>query len=154
MIDQYVTDNLPTIIGPLKAWPTMPAEAYVGLPGEVVRTLEPHTESDPVALLLQFLASFGSAVGRGPHYLVEGDRHFTILDPFWLERRPNLERARQPGEFARSLRLADGEWESTRVKTGLSSGEGLISEVRDPVEERGQGHRPRRGGQAAARPRS
>jgi hypothetical protein len=30
---------------------------------------------------------------------------------------------------------ADGEWESTRVKTGLSSGEGLINEVRDPVKD-------------------
>ena len=77
MIDQYVTDNLPTI---KEAWPTMPAEAYVGLSGEVVRTLEPHTESDPVALLLQFLAFFGNAVGRGPHFQVEGDQHFTLLD--------------------------------------------------------------------------
>ena len=80
MIDQYVADNFPTIIAPLKAWPILSADAYVGLSGEVVRTLEPHTESDPVALLLQFLASFGSAVGRGPHYLVEGDQHFTILN--------------------------------------------------------------------------
>ena len=130
MIDQYVTDNLPTI---KEAWPTMPAEAYVGLPGEVVRTLEPHTESDPVALLLQFLASFGSAVGRGPHYLVEGDRHFTILNAVLAGETAKSRKGTSAGRIRQIFRLADGEWEPTRVKTGLSSGEGLISEVRDPV---------------------
>ena len=62
MIDQYVTDNFPTI----KAWPIMPADAYIGLSGEVVRTIEPHTEADPAALLLQFLTFFGNAAGHGP----------------------------------------------------------------------------------------
>jgi hypothetical protein len=38
MIDQYVTDNLPTIKASSEAWPTMPVEAYVGLSDEVVRT--------------------------------------------------------------------------------------------------------------------
>ena len=80
MSDQYVTDNFPTINAPLKAWPIMPADAYIGLSGEVVRTVEPHTESDPAALLLQFLAFFGNAIGRGPHFKVEGDLHFTALD--------------------------------------------------------------------------
>jgi hypothetical protein len=67
MIDQYVTDHFPTAIAPKEAWPTMPADAYMGLPGEVMRTIEPHAESDLVAHLLQSLASFGSAVGRGPY---------------------------------------------------------------------------------------
>jgi hypothetical protein len=44
MSNQNVTDNFPTIKAPLKAWPIMPAAAYMALPGEVVRTIEPHTE--------------------------------------------------------------------------------------------------------------
>ena len=134
MIDQYVTDNLPTIIAPLKAWPVMPADAYIGLSGEVVRTLEPHTESDPVALLLQFLASFGNAVGRGPHYMVEGDRHFAVLDLVLVGATAKSRKGTSSGQIRQIFKAADSEWESTRVKTGLSSGEGLISEVRDPVE--------------------
>jgi hypothetical protein len=35
--------------------------AYYGLAGQVVEVLGPHTEADPVALLLDFLCSFGSA---------------------------------------------------------------------------------------------
>ena len=37
MLDQYVTENFPTKIAPLQAWPIMLADAYVGLSGEVVR---------------------------------------------------------------------------------------------------------------------
>ena len=111
----------------------MSAEAYVGLPGEVVRTIEPHTESDSAALLLQFLTSFGNAVGRGPHYMVEGDQHFTVLNVVLVGATAKSRKGTSSGRIREIFRLADGEWEPTRVKTGLSSGEGLISEVRDPV---------------------
>ena len=60
-------------------WPVLGAAAYHGLAGEVVTTLSPQTEADPVALLLQYLAYFGNAVGRGPHYQVENDRHYANL---------------------------------------------------------------------------
>jgi hypothetical protein len=57
------------------AWPVIHEAAYYGLAGEIVRSIEPHSEADPVAILLQFLAAFGNAVGISPHYQVEGDKH-------------------------------------------------------------------------------
>src|SRR5262249_45663977 len=60
-------------------WPELGAAAYHGLAGEVVRAVGPETEADPVAVLAQLLAAFGSAVGRGPYYQVEGDRHHANL---------------------------------------------------------------------------
>lgn len=67
-------------VASVASWPAPIAEAaYHGLAGEVVRTIEPHTEADPVALLVQFLAAFGSCLGRGPHYQVEGDAHHANL---------------------------------------------------------------------------
>jgi hypothetical protein len=134
MIDQYAADNFPTIKAPFKAWPIVPVEAYVGLSGEVVRTIEPHSEADPAALLLQFLTFFGNAVGRGPHYEVEGDRHFTVLDIVLVGATAKSRKGTSVGRIRQVFRAADGEWESARVKTGLSSGEGLINEVRDPVK--------------------
>jgi hypothetical protein len=130
MIDQYVAHNFPTI----KAWPMMPADAYIGLSGKVVRTIEPHTEADPAALLLQFLTFFGNAVGRVPHFQVEGDRHFTVLDIVLVGATAKSRKGTSAGRIRQVFRAADGEWESARVKTGLSSGEGLINEVRDPVK--------------------
>jgi hypothetical protein len=60
-------------------WPVMADAAYHGLAGEVVKTIEPHSEADPVALLLQVLVLAGSVIGRLPHYQVESDRHHANL---------------------------------------------------------------------------
>jgi hypothetical protein len=31
------------------SWPVLAEEAYHGLPGDIVRSIEPHSEADPVA---------------------------------------------------------------------------------------------------------
>jgi hypothetical protein len=39
--------------------------------------IEPHSEADPVALLVQFLLGFGAALGRAAHFLAaESDTHY------------------------------------------------------------------------------
>jgi hypothetical protein len=50
-------------------------EAFYGLAGDVVRAIEPTTESDPVAILMHFLTYFGSCAGLQPHFLVEDTQH-------------------------------------------------------------------------------
>ena len=47
---------------PEPAWPTMGDDAYHGLAGEVVRAIAPHTESDPVAILIQLPSATSSAI--------------------------------------------------------------------------------------------
>jgi hypothetical protein len=59
----------------VRRFPFMPPEAFTGLAGEIVRLIEPHTESDPAGLLLSAHAFFGNCVGRGPHYVVESTKH-------------------------------------------------------------------------------
>src|SRR3984957_15583883 len=49
--------------------------ALYGLAGEAVRTLAPHTEAQPEAILLQLLAAFGNILGPGPHCMVGATRH-------------------------------------------------------------------------------
>jgi hypothetical protein len=54
------------------SWPDPIGEAaFHGIAGDVVRTFEPHTESDSAAILLQFAAAFGNAAGRDSFYRVE-----------------------------------------------------------------------------------
>src|SRR5258707_14539636 len=48
--------------------------ARCGCGDEVFAVSDPDSEADPVAILLQYLACFGNAVGHGPFYLIEGDR--------------------------------------------------------------------------------
>jgi hypothetical protein len=55
----------------VREFPVMAEEAFAGLPGEIVRAVAPHTESDPVGLLLSAHTFFGNCIGRGPHYKVE-----------------------------------------------------------------------------------
>lgn len=61
---------------PAAAWPKPPAPiAFHGLAGDFVRVVEPHSEADRVALLVQTLAFFGNVIGREPYFPVEADRH-------------------------------------------------------------------------------
>jgi hypothetical protein len=119
----------------------MASNAYFGLAGEVVGTIEPHTESDPIAILLQYLTFFGNAVGRGPHFRIEGDQHFTVLNAVLVGETAKSRKGTSTGRVREIFKVADDEWESQRIKSGLSSGEGLINEVRNPVEQEGKNGR-------------
>jgi hypothetical protein len=46
------------------AWPVLDEAAYHGIAGDIVRTILPHTEADPVALLLQTLAMAGNVTTK------------------------------------------------------------------------------------------
>jgi hypothetical protein len=112
--------------------PDPPNEAvYYGLAGEFVSAVEPYTEADPVALLVQLLAAFGCAAGKGIYRTVERDRHhlnvFVILVG-------DTAKARKGSAWSwpkHLLERADPDFIQQRYAGGLSSGEGLIWAVRD-----------------------
>jgi hypothetical protein len=56
-------------------WPVLPKAALYGLAGDVVRAIEPHSEADPAAILIQTLVAVGNMIGPGPHCTVEATRH-------------------------------------------------------------------------------
>src|SRR5262249_28195723 len=61
---------------PPPGWPEPPSDdAFQGLMGQLVRMIEPQSESDAVGLLVQGLVAFGNVIGRGPHFMAEADRH-------------------------------------------------------------------------------
>ena len=47
--------------------PILSEAALYDVAGSAMRTLAPHTEAHPAAILLQLLAAFGNAVGPAPH---------------------------------------------------------------------------------------
>ena len=115
-------------------WPLLDDAALYGVLGEIVRTLEPETEADPFGILLSLLVVFGNAVGRGPHFPIEGDHHHTNMFAVMVG---DSSRGRKGTSLGRTLSLfnsADLDWLRDCHTTGLSSGEGLIFAVRDPVE--------------------
>jgi hypothetical protein len=118
-------------------WPEpVSPEAVYGLAGDVVRTITPHSEADPAALLVQFIVCFGSIVGSGPHFVAEADRHPCNLSAVIVGQTSKGRKGTALGQVKRVAGPVDEEWSNTRVLSGLSSGEGLIWAVRDPIQER------------------
>ena len=113
-------------------WPVLGAAAYHGLSGKVVTTLSPHTESDPVALLVQFLVSFGNMVGRQPYYQVEGAKHFPNLYVLLAGPTAKGRKGTAAQHVRRIIELADPSWAENNVASGISSGEGILHAIRDP----------------------
>ncbi len=115
-------------------WPTLRPEALHGPAGEATQLISPHTEADDAAILFQTLAAFGVAVGRGPHYLVESDRHHANL---FIAIVGNTAKGRKGTSWGRVRRLFEIAEPTLgdRLESGLSSGEGLIWAVRDSSED-------------------
>lgn len=126
------------------AWPELAPAAYVGLPGELVRIVGPHTEGDPAALIFTALAMFGNAIGRGPGFLVGADEHHTNLFGLLVGSTSTGRKGTVQSESDRVMAGADPDWARDCRVSGLSSGEGLIHAVRDaleaeePIKEKGR----------------
>ncbi len=135
--ESTVTTPNPQVSAPREAaWPTMDDSAYHGLPGDVVRAIGPHTEADPAAILIQFLAAFGNAIGRGPYYQVEGDYHRANLFAVLVGETAKGRKGTSWGRVRQVFDRVERPWTERCVHSGLSSGEGVIWAVRDPIIER------------------
>lgn len=119
--DVFVDDPEPT-----DEFPTLEPAAYHGVAGEILRTLEPHTEADSASLLLTFLSAFGVAVGRSPHFVVEGTKHHGNIFVAVVGQSSRARKGTSLGRI-RELMAECG----LRPASGLASGEGLIFNVRD-----------------------
>ncbi len=127
---QSSTEANPTDPAP---WPApLAKEAYHGIIGEIVDLIEPQTEADPAAILLQTLVAFGATVGRGPHVKVEGDEHHAALYAVIVG---ESSKARKGTSWGRVRQILSGTNDWPRAVEGLSSGEGLKYHVRDEREE-------------------
>jgi Protein of unknown function (DUF3987) len=114
-------------------WPILNRAAYHGLAGHVVATILPHTESDPVALLLQYLVSFGNVVGRQPYYLIEGAEHYPTLYALLAGPTAKARKGTSAQHIRRVIAIADPDWARNNVASGISSGEGILHAIHDPI---------------------
>ncbi len=125
-------------------WPELAPEALHGLAGRIVRACDNYTEADPCAVLLHLLAGFGNAVGPGPHARVGADLHPARLNVLLTGTTARGRKGTAWGVPRALLERTDAPWTTARVRSGLSTGEGLIFHVRDareeqqPVKERGR----------------
>ena len=113
-------------------WPTpMRQEAYYGLAGEFVSLTLPHTEGDPVALLTQFLISFGNIIGRSAYFQVEETYHYSRDNVVIVGDSAKSRKGTSKDHVDKRFEIADPQWFKECMVSGLGSGEALIYQVRD-----------------------
>lgn len=113
-------------------WPVLANEAMYGLAGEVVERISPHTEADPVALLIQILVAYGNVITRQPHCRAEADDHYLNEFAVLVGLTSKGRKGSSSGHIEKLFARIDPVWTQHCIQWGLSSGEGLIWAVRDP----------------------
>lgn len=116
-------------------WPQLDPRAIRGVIGDFIRTVEPHTEADPAAILVQALIAFGSILKRSSYFTVEADRHYMNLFAVMVGDTSKGRKGTSGSYVRRMFAAVDPDWTNTHILSGLSSGEGVIWAVRDPIEK-------------------
>jgi hypothetical protein len=111
-------------------WPTLSANAYHGLFGEMLKAVTPETEADPSGILLGWLTCFGNIIGRGAWFPVGPRHHYANLSVGIVGRSSD---AKGDGWSVAlcPFQQADPVWASACVANGVGSGEGLIERIAD-----------------------
>ncbi len=136
MEKEYPVLRLPKQVGP--AWDD---SILYGDAGRLIRKAAQYSEAHPAGMLVDFLVSFGSIIGRGPYFNVSATKHFTNE---FMARVGDSSKARKGtgrDSIDQILKLVDPKWFSDRVESGFGSGEAIIDRVRDDVVETKLNHR-------------
>jgi hypothetical protein len=116
-----------------RLFPKLSGDAFYGMLGDITKHIEPITEADPAAVLVQLMVSFGNIVGRTPFYPVEAEEHHANLFACLVGRSAKGRKGTSLNHTLQLFKAVDPEWSADHVASGLSSGEGLIWAVRDPI---------------------
>ena len=84
-------------------------------------------------LLAQFHVAFGNVIGRTAHFIAEADTHYCNLFISLVGTTSKGRKGTSWGQVRHVLNTVDPKWCEERIMGGLSSGEGLIWAVRNPI---------------------
>lgn len=115
-------------------WPrAMGPQARPGLVGEILDAVEPITEADPNAVLVQLLAALGNLLGNAPHLLIGEKRHALRLWPLVVGSTSSGKKGTAASVVFSLLDAVDPQWQACR-RAGIASGEAIVHHVRDDTE--------------------
>ncbi len=120
----------------IRRWPVLPEAALSGPAGDLVRLACQDSEADPAAVLVTFLSRFGIEVGPSPHILVGDAKHpprlFAVVVGASSKARKGT--SGQPVQRVFTFDAQAPHLPAHNSPGPLSSGEGLVWKVRDPIE--------------------
>ena len=118
--------------------PELAVPAFYGIAGRIVNSLAPHTEADPAAILLQFLAAFGNLVGPASHCRVGATRHGLNLFVVLVGESSKARKGTSWRQISSLLAEADPLWSASRITTARPTPGAILHALRDqlPVTDR------------------
>lgn len=126
-------EEKPTFATDVAPWPRPMGEAaFYGLPGRFVRMVEPHTEADRNWLLLVFLVYAGNVLGRN-RFFAAGGLHYMRIFAVGVGPTATGRKGSANGPVEDFFKVGPMAPELGHLLTGVSSGEGLIWEIRDAI---------------------
>ncbi len=127
--DQGIGDAIP--------WPSpLAPEAYHGLADDLVQAVDPYTEADKAAILTSFLSTVGNVVGGGPHFMAGEDKHQLKIYVVLVGESSKGRKGSSKAPIIAIIRRVDELYARTKIiNGGLSTGEGIIWQIRDPITQ-------------------
>ena len=116
---------------PTSGKPNLSEDALYGLPGDIVKTVDQYTEADPAAVLVTLLVMYGNVTGRNAYFKVEETLHYTNLFTALSGPSSTGRKGQSQSTLKRIYKAVDEQWVTSRMVSGLSSGEGIIHKIRD-----------------------
>jgi hypothetical protein len=99
-------------------WPILAEDALQGLAGNCVRAIDPHTEADPAAVLMNMLIGYGNLIHQGAYVPVGPTRHYLRVYAV-LVGRSSKARKGSSGAYPQALlRKVDESWANRRIIRG------------------------------------
>ncbi len=111
--------------------PALADPALYGLAGLAVCSFAAHTEADPAAILLQFLAAFGNILGPGPHCTVGATRHGLNLFVVLVGESSKARKGTSWRQVASLFTEVDPLWVARRITIARPTAHGITNALRD-----------------------
>jgi hypothetical protein len=115
------------------AFPALGADAFYGPLGRIAKAIEPESEAHVATILLQLIVGFRNLVGRSPYASVGTEYHHANLFGVIVGQSSKSRKGTSWSAVRAVLKEIDSDWAPNCLKSGLSSGKGLIYNVRDAV---------------------
>jgi hypothetical protein len=113
----------------------VPDEAmFYGLAGEIANSVDPYTEAARPVVLLHLLSGSGAMIGRGPHMVAGFARHPPSIWGLIAGGTSLGVKGTASATAGAFLHAAWPEFMTSRILPGLSTGEGLLHQVRDEID--------------------
>jgi hypothetical protein len=128
--------DFPVYVLPKQPGPEWNDSILYGPVGDLIRKASEFNESHPAGMLVDFLVSLGSIIGRGPYFTISSTQHFA--NEFMARVGDSSKSRKGTGRdiIDAIVKMVDPKWHADRIASGFGSGEAIVYQVRDDVTEK------------------